>query len=97
GFAINGPGFGRFGPLDDVITMGQTLATAKIRSAVRRETAHAVDATLLEQHHLGPGADQAIGKQDIARLKQIPQGAEHAQLALALAGVPADAEIQNGS
>ena len=88
-------GLSRFEPLDDVIVFAQAFSAAKIGLAVRRQAAHAIDAALFKHHHFGPGAHQAISEHDIAGEKQMPQGAQHPQLALSLAGVATDADIKN--
>jgi hypothetical protein len=54
-------------------------------------------AALLEQHDVRPIGHQSIGQENVSGTKDVPQFAEQTDLALALAGVPADPETQNGS
>ncbi len=67
----------------------------KIRRPVRSKAADAVNAALLQHRHLGPRTHQAIREQHVAGPKQIPEAAEKPQLTLALAGVPADAHVED--
>jgi hypothetical protein len=71
GLLVDRTGFHGFEPFDNVIARPQTLSPAKVRFSLRREPAYAIDATLLEHHHLCPGAHQAIGEQDVTREKVI--------------------------
>jgi hypothetical protein len=78
-----------------VVGCAQTLATTEIGFAVCGEATNAIDAALLEHHHLCPGAHQPIGNEDITETKQVPKRAQHPQLALSLARVAADAQIKD--
>src|SRR5204862_6049508 len=87
----------RPGPVDQMITFAQTLTAPEIDSTAMVETSDRVDPTLLEQVDFVPGAHVAVGKQNVAWAQEIPQPAQHTQLAVALAGIAADSEVEYGS
>ena len=94
---INGTGLCRLAPDDDVIAGTEAFSSSKIGFSVRSESAHAVDAALLENNHFRPRTHQSIGEQNIAGAKDRPHGAKHSRLTLAFAGVAADTQIKHGA
>jgi hypothetical protein len=77
-----------------VIAFAQTFSTSKVGFALA-QAGYRINATSFENNHFRPRTHQAIGEQDIAWEKDIPQGAKHPQLALSLACVAADSQIKN--
>jgi hypothetical protein len=77
-----------------VIAPPQAVSPSEVRLALA-ETGDGLDAALLEQDHFRPRTEQAIRQQDIPRPEQVPEGAQHPQLALPLARVAADAQFQD--
>src|SRR5207248_7250133 len=87
----------RLAPADQVILRAQPLATAEVRRAVGLvQPADEVDAALLQEQDIQPVGLQPIGQEDVTGAEQVPQRAEQADLALPLAGVLADPEVQDG-
>ena len=80
-----------------MITFAQTLTAPEIDSTAMMETSDRVDPTLLEQVDFVPGAHVAVGKQNVAWTQEIPQPAQHTQLAVALARIAADCQVEYGS
>ena len=77
--------------------MAQTLAPTKVRRAVGFvQPTNEFDAALLEHQDVRPVGLQAIGQENVLGAKDVPQGAEEADLALSLARILADSELQNG-
>jgi hypothetical protein len=60
-----------------------------------REAADGVDAALLQQVHADPARHQAVAQQDIAGPEDVPEPPQEADLPLALAGVAADAQVED--
>jgi hypothetical protein len=59
------------------------------------QPADEVDAASLEQQDVRPVGLQAIGQEDVPGPKDAPQRAQETDLALALAGVTADAQVED--
>lgn len=59
-----------FLPFDEMIILAEPRPPAKVGLAVGRQPANAVNATLLEHHHLRPGTHQAVTDQDVAGAEQ---------------------------
>ena len=79
-----------------MVAIGEAFTTAKVGSAVGFiQTTDQLDAALLEQPNVRPIGHQTIGQQNVSPTKHAPQSAQQADFALAFAGVPAKAEIDD--
>ena len=79
-----------------MVVGAQPLPAAEVRPPVGLvQAADQLDAALLEQHDGRPVGDQAVGQEDVAGGEHVPQPAEQADLALPLAGVPAEPEVHD--
>jgi hypothetical protein len=95
GLAVHRADRRRLLPHDQIIVFAQAPPLAEVGPAVRRQAADRVDAPLLEQVHADPALPQAVAQQHVAGAEHVPQLAQEADLLLALAGVAADAQVED--
>jgi hypothetical protein len=80
-----------------VVLRAEALAPAEVGRPVGLvQPADQFQAAPLEHHQVRPIGHQGVGQEDIPGAEGAPQPAEQADLALPLAGVPADPEVRDG-
>jgi hypothetical protein len=73
-----------------MVAFAHAFTAPEIDSTAMMEASDRVDPTLLEQVDFVPGTHVAISKHDVAWTQEIPQPAQHAELAVTLARIAAN-------